>query len=111
MTINTLTAQIQTKTQLNLKKDETIIDVAYCVQSNQKNHCLWLLDEKLQVWKCSNELNATSINYSLTKITMFEPSEFRRFFKPATTYDSYSDTSVLNNIKAFRGIDTKQCHQ
>ena len=35
---------LQAKLQLNLKKDEKIIDIAYCVDSSETHHCLWLID-------------------------------------------------------------------
>jgi hypothetical protein len=37
---------IQYKLQLNLKKDETLIDFVYCVSNDQEYHCIWMLDEK-----------------------------------------------------------------
>ena len=37
---------LQSKLQLNLKKDEMIVDYSYCISSNRKNQCIWLLDEK-----------------------------------------------------------------
>ena len=33
--------------QLNIKKDEPIIDFSYCISYNYQNHCVWMLDEKL----------------------------------------------------------------
>jgi len=91
---------IQSKLQLNLKKDETIIDVAYCVESEQQNHCLWLMDEKLQVWKCTNELNPNSSNWSLIKITAFDTLYFKKFLKPAMTYEDYFVTTSLSDISS-----------
>jgi hypothetical protein len=53
------------KTQLNIKRDDTIIDFSYCKSLDNKNHCIWMLDNKLQVWKCSNELNPNQFNWEL----------------------------------------------
>ena len=37
---------IQSKMQLNLKRDESILEYSYCISSNFKNQCIWMLDEK-----------------------------------------------------------------
>ena len=52
VTISVSPFALQAKFNLNMKRDESIIDYAYCVQSNFKNHCVWLMDERLQIWKC-----------------------------------------------------------
>jgi len=59
--------------QLNFRKEETIIDVAYSVDEKEVNHCLWLLDEQYQVWKCVNEFNPNKFNWTLNKISMHDP--------------------------------------
>jgi hypothetical protein len=92
---------VQAKLQLNLKKDETIIDFAYTIQDNRKNHCIWMMDEKLQLWKCLNELNPNSCNWTLVKITMFDNLHYKKFFTPAMTYDDYYMTTSLNKLRCF----------
>lgn len=42
VSINPLT--ITSKIQLNLKRDEKIIDYKYCISHDGHNHCIWLLD-------------------------------------------------------------------
>ena len=37
---------IQSKMQLNLKRDESILEYSYCISPNFKNQCIWMLDEK-----------------------------------------------------------------
>lgn len=38
---------IHCQLQLNIKKDEPIIDFSYCISANYQSHCVWMLDEKL----------------------------------------------------------------
>jgi len=71
---------------------------------SDKNHCIWILDERLQVWKCSNEINPTSTNWTLTKITVFDNLYFKRFLKPAMTYDDFFVTTSLNGIRCLKQI-------
>jgi len=95
---------IQSKQQLNLKKDESIIEYSYCVSDNGKNHCIWMIDEKLQVWKCSNELNPNSCNWTLAKITMFESLFYKKFLMPSMTYDDFFMSTILNKLRCFQKI-------
>ena len=111
MLLSTNLFQIQSKLQLNLKKDESIIDIAYCIHEDNKLHCLWLIDEKLQVWKCSNELNPISCNWTLIKVSMFNNLFYRRFLQPAMTYQDFFVTSSLNGIDCFRDIDLEDLNQ
>jgi len=46
---------IHSKLQLNLTQEERIIDSFYCVSLTGEYHCIWILDQKLQVWKCTGE--------------------------------------------------------
>jgi len=85
--------------------------VTYCVQESLKNHCLWLLDEKLQVWKCTNELNPNSCNWTLRKITMLDNLKFRRFLQPAMTFEDFYDTTSLNGIECLGSIAEKNAKQ
>ena len=68
---------IQAKLQLNLKRDESLVDIMYCVSVDRKYQCIWMLDEKNQVWKCTNELNPNSCNWTLTKIQIFDDLMFK----------------------------------
>lgn len=104
MLIGTAPLTLQAKLQLNLKKDEAIIDFAYCVSDNGKNQCIWMMDEKLQIWKCTNELNPNSCNWTLVKITMFDTLPYKKFLRPAMTYDDYYLTTSLNHLRPFRNL-------
>ena len=92
---------VMAKLQLNLKKDETIIDFSYCKSENLKNHCVWMMDQKLQIWKCSNELNPNSCNWILTKICMFEDLYYKKFLQPAMTYQNFHLTTTFNKMSCF----------
>jgi hypothetical protein len=59
---------ILAKIHLNLQHNETIIDFCYCISDHRRDHCIWMLDEKNQVWKCQNEMNINSTNWNLTKV-------------------------------------------
>ena len=85
-----------------MKKDETIIDFAYCISDSQRNHCIWMLDEKFQVWKCTNEVNPSSCNWTLTKTTIFDTLIQKKFLQPAMTYDDFYMTTILNKLKCLR---------
>ena len=46
------------------------MDYFYCVSNTGMNHCLWILDSKLQVWKCTGERDefcAQQCNWNLEK--------------------------------------------
>lgn len=99
---------IQAKIQLDLKHDEVIVDKSYQISENGKNHCFWLMDSKQQVWKCSNEREANSSNWTLIKITILSGLHtFQRFMQPAMTYYDYYLISYLNGIEVVRDITTK----
>ena len=49
--------------------DESILDFSYCVSDDKLNQTIWLLDEKMQIWKCNNEMNPNSTNWHLKKVT------------------------------------------
>jgi hypothetical protein len=68
-----------------------------------------MLDEKLQVWKCSNELNPYSCNWTMTKITMFNNLVYKKFMVPSMSYDDYSMTSNFNRLECFSKIGIGCC--
>lgn len=87
------------KVQLDLKQDEIIQDSVYCVSDNEKDHCFWLIDSKQQVWKCFNEMEVNSNNWSLINITILSGLHtFQKFMVPAMTYSDYYLISYLNSI-------------
>lgn len=47
MLVNTNPFVLIHENQLNMKKDERIIDYCYCISDCYKKHCVWLMDEKL----------------------------------------------------------------
>lgn len=104
--INPLT--IHAKLQLNLKKDEVIIDFSYCISDNYQNHCVWMLDEKLQVWKCTNELNPNSCQWTLVKVTMFDLLYFKKFLQPAMTYQDFYLISMLNKLQCYKNLKLEE---
>jgi len=89
---------------LNLKKDETIIDISYRLQTNYEHHCLWLIDEKMQIWRCVNELNPNSVNWTLTKITMLDNQFPKQFLQPAMTFDDYFEASSMFSLDGFKSF-------
>ena len=99
---------IQAKIQLNLQKDEPIIEVSYCLDEGLKRHCLWIMDEKYQVWKCSNELSPTSTNWSLSLHTSLDNRIYKRFLRPAMTYDQFYDISTLFDLQALKELSYDQ---
>jgi len=92
---------ILAKISLNLQPNESIVDFQYCISQSSKNHCVWMLDEKNQVWKCQNEMNVNSINWSLTKVEMFDHLFYNKFFSPGMTFDQFQMMSVLNKLECF----------
>ena len=80
---------VQSKIQLNLKADETIIDSNYCVSTDGVYHCFWFIDQRLQVWKCYGERNQNESNWTLTKKIVSSGLYFKRFMVPAMTYENY----------------------
>jgi len=104
---------VQAKLQLNLKKDEAIIDFCYCISDDFQNQCIWMMDEKLQVWRCTNELNPNSCNWTTVKVTMFDSLYYKKFFKPSMTFSDFHTTSTLNSLDAFKalGLESGQKHE
>lgn len=102
--VSTNPLAVHSKMQLNLKRDESILEYSYSISSNFKNQCIWLLDEKQQVWKCQNELNPNSGNWSVQKITMFDTNISKKFLDPAMKFDDYHMTTSLNKLKCFQEI-------
>lgn len=96
--------QIQAKLQLGFKKDESIIDFCYCVSENFRNQCIWMLDEKLQVWKCSNELNPSSCNWTLVKQYSYDNLFYKKFLTPAMTYDDFYMSTTLNRMRCYKNL-------
>ena len=66
-----------------------------------------MMDEKLQIWKCTNELSPNSCNWSLIKITMYDNLFYKKFLVPANTYEDYYMTTSLNKLKCFKKIGLK----
>ena len=58
---------ILNKFSLNLRNDETIKDVSYCVTDDNKYHCLWILDQKQQIVRCSDENNPNQYNWTIQR--------------------------------------------
>lgn len=87
---------------MNLKKDETIIDFSYRVSDDKLNQAIWFLDDKLQIWKCVNELNPNSSNWTLIKVTMFDYLPYRQFIQPSMTYDEFYISSIMNKLCCFK---------
>ena len=94
----------QAKVQLHLKRDESIVDVSYCLSNNLKLQCFWLLDTKNQIWKCTNENDPNSYNWSLQKVQILNTLLFRRFMQPAMTFDRYLDTSSLFELDCLKEL-------
>ena len=65
------------------------------------------MDEKLQLWKCLNELNPNSCNWTLVKITLFDNLHYKKFFTPAMTYEDYYMTTSLNKLKCFQAVNNQ----
>lgn len=100
VSINPLT--ITSKIQLNLKKDEQILDYKYSISQNGHNHCIWLLDQKMQVWKCSNERNPNQATWTLNRVAVYTHLTFKSFFNQATTYEDFFMTCSLSKLKCFK---------
>jgi hypothetical protein len=62
------------------------------------------MDEKLQIWKCQNEMNPASTNWILSKYQTFENLYYRRFLRPAMTYENFYMQTVLNKLKAISKV-------
>lgn len=103
--------QIQGQMDLKSKKDETIVDFSYCLSDDGKQHCVWMLDEKCQVWKCSSELNPNSCNWTSTKVAMADHLLFWSFLKPAMTFDDYFFSTGLNKLRCFRSWVDSESHK
>ena len=58
------------------------------------------MDEKLQIGKCQNEMNPTSTNWILSKYSSYENLYYRRFLRPAMTYEDFYMQTILNKLKA-----------
>lgn len=93
--------------QLNLRKDENIIDFSYQISTDGQYHCIWILDEKLQIWKCSSEHDANQTNWTMVKVISFNDLQFKKFFKPAMTYTDYYMTSFIDDMKCIKNHYTK----
>lgn len=87
---------------LKSKKDETIVDFCYRISNDGKQHCIWMLDEKYQVWKCTSELNPNSYNWTSVKVAVPDHLVFMSFLQPAMTFDDYHFSMSLNKLKCFR---------
>ena len=67
-----------------------------------------MLDEKLQIWKCTNELNPNSCQWTLAKVTMFDQLIFKKFMQPAMTYQDYYMTSSLKRLQCYRNLELEE---
>ena len=86
--------------------------MCYCVQESNKNHCLWLMDEKLQIWKCYNELISNSCDWTLTKVTnTFDNLYHKRFLKVSMNYDDYFVTTSLSGMKCLHSLALEEVKQ
>ena len=50
-------------------------------------------------------MNPNSCNWTLVKITMFDNLHYKKFFKPAMTFEDYYMTTSLNKLKCFQAIN------
>jgi hypothetical protein len=63
---------IYAKIQLNLKKNEQIVDSSYQMTTDGKQQCIWILDSIGQVWKCINDLTINFFSWELSKVGLIE---------------------------------------
>ena len=63
---------IYAKIQLNLKKNEQIVDFSYQMTTDGKQQCIWILDSIGQVWKCINDLTINFFSWELSKVGLIE---------------------------------------
>ena len=77
------------------------MDMSYQISNDGKYHCFWLIDTKLQIWKCFTERNPNLSNWTLSKLQICYGLHYKKFLAPAMSYDEYSLTSDLNSIGIF----------
>ena len=95
---------IQSKIQLNLKNDESIIDQKYCASTDNLHHCFWLIDQKYQVWKCYSDRNPNECNWTLIKVSILDNLVLNSFLEPAMTYEDFYMTQCLKDIQSFKQL-------
>mmetsp|Transcript_80 Transcript_80/g.61 ORF Transcript_80/g.61 Transcript_80/m.61 type:complete len:156 (+) Transcript_80:74-541(+) len=88
-----------------MKHDQRIVDIGYCLNESLTNHCLWLLDQKMQVWKCTNELSPTSGSWNLRFITQLDNLRFKCFLKEALAYEQFFELSEVFHLQCLDELD------
>mmetsp|Transcript_26612 Transcript_26612/g.40618 ORF Transcript_26612/g.40618 Transcript_26612/m.40618 type:complete len:121 (+) Transcript_26612:366-728(+) len=58
----------------------------------------------MQIWRCVNELNPNSVNWTLTKITMLDNQFPKQFLQPAMTFDDYFEASSMFSLDGFKSF-------
>ena len=94
---------ISSKTQLNLQ-NRNIIDYKYCTSTDCLNHCIWIIDQEYNVWKCYSERNLKESNWNLQKINILNRQSLNQFLQPAMTYDNYFMLFDLKGIHSLASL-------
>ena len=70
------------------------------------------MDEKLQIWKCYNELVSNSCDWTLTKITnTFDNLYQKRFLHVCMSYEDFFVTTNLQGMKCLQSLQLEESRQ